>query len=182
MQSTSSNLVGSEPVEGGRQLTRPNPIRAVVESKHLGASPRPSMEIHVVGKESKMGPQPKSGVVDVELADSVHGTHCGVHACDQIGERANARKVGVSQSCCCRLERGQWNSPLMGPALPIRPPSEPGFGNGPGEVWEVPEIPKLADCLGTVATNVVPDDSRERAKPLPAAKAAAAWVRPSVGR
>ena len=129
-----------------------------------------------------MGAQAKSGVVDVELADSADGAHGGAHACDQIGERPGGLKVGLSQPRGCRFERSQWNPSLMGPAPPIGPASEPSLCNPFGEVWEVPEVPEFADGLVAAATNVVVDDYRKRAKPRTAAKAAAAWVRPPVGR
>jgi hypothetical protein len=138
------------------------------------------MEIHVIGKQSKMGAVPKSRVVDVELTDSAHRAHGGADAGDQIGERPSGLKVGLSQPRCCRVECGQWNLPLMGPALPIGPASEPGLCSRFGEAREVPEVPELADGLVAVAMNVVLDDCGKRANLRTATKSAAAWVRPSV--
>jgi hypothetical protein len=71
------------------------------------------MEIHLTREQSKMGAQPKSGVVDIEIADSSDGAHRGVHARDQIGERPSVVKADVSQPRCCCFERGRWNPPLM---------------------------------------------------------------------
>jgi hypothetical protein len=64
------------------------------------------MEIHVIGKQSKMSAEPKRRVIDVQLADSAHAAHRCAHAGDQIGERPGGLKVGPSQPRCCSFERG----------------------------------------------------------------------------
>ena len=85
----------------------------------------------------------------------------------------------------CHFEGGPWNPPLMRvPLVPlaVAVSSKAGLCDRSREAREIAEVPKLADGLGTVTTDVVLHDCGERAKPFAATKAAAAWVGPLVRR